>query len=160
MQISFFVPGIPSPGGSKKGFYIKSIKRVIMAPASDKTKPWMAIVSACAKEAYRGELLLGPVKLTLTFYMLRIKGHYGTGKKASILKATAPKYHTVKPDMTKLERSTEDALTGIIWRDDSQVAMKGEGGKFYVERDPGVKITVEQLEDIFVGSVPASKKLF
>ena len=148
--VRFFVPGKPSPGGSKKGFYIKSIGRVVMAPASDKTKPWMAVVSAYAKIAYSGELLLGALKLTLEFHLLRPKNHYGTGKKANTLKASAPMYSTVKPDLTKLERSTEDALVGIIMRDDSQVAVKATK-KIYVDRDSGVMITVEQLENVQEG---------
>lgn len=32
--------------------------------------------------------------------------------------------HTVKPDATKLWRSTEDALTGIAWRDDAQISVQ------------------------------------
>jgi Holliday junction resolvase RusA-like endonuclease len=28
---------------------------------------------------------------------------------------------TVKPDLTKLLRAVEDALTGVVWRDDSQI---------------------------------------
>jgi Holliday junction resolvase RusA-like endonuclease len=144
MQIKFFVPGTPAPGGSKRGFYIKNIGRVVMAPASNKTKPWMAIVSAFAKEAYQGELLQGALKLTFEFRLLRPKTHYGTGKKANILKSSAPIYSTVKPDLTKLERSTEDALVGIIMRDDSQVAEKATK-KIYVERDSGVEIVIETI---------------
>jgi len=29
-KFRFFVPGIPRPGGSKKGFYIKKINRVVV----------------------------------------------------------------------------------------------------------------------------------
>lgn len=155
--VCFFVPGKPAPGGSKKGFYIKSIGRVVMAPANDKTKPWMGIVSAFAKEAYGGELLSGALRLILEFRLLRPKNHYGTGKKANVLKATAPTYSTSKPDLTKLERSTEDALTGIIFRDDSQVAKKVTE-KRYVERDSGVMITVEQIVDVVLPTKP--KELF
>lgn len=143
-MITFFVPGKAAPGGSKKGFYIAKIKRVVMAPASDKTKPWMAIVSAFAREAYTDNPLTGPLAVTMTFKILRPKNHYRTGKNAGILRDDAQKYCTVKPDLTKLERSTEDALTGIIWRDDSQVAQKNTQ-KIYVEKDPGVEITVQQI---------------
>ena len=149
-MIQFFVPGIPAPGGSKRGFFIKSINRVVMTPASTKTKPWMNTVSVFAKEAYQGELLQGALKLTLEFHLLRPKNHYGTGKKANVLKVSAPMYSTVKPDLTKLERSTEDALVGIIMRDDSQVAVKATK-KIYVDRDSGVMITVEQLENVQEG---------
>ncbi|MFA5424935.1 MAG: RusA family crossover junction endodeoxyribonuclease [Phycisphaerae bacterium] len=144
MKIEFFVPGAPAPGGSKKGFYVKSLNRVVMAPDSDKTKPWMATVSAFAKLHYQGPLFTGPMRVTIVFRFLRPKNHYGTGKNASILKASAPKYHTVKPDTTKLFRSTEDAMVGIIYRDDSQV-MHGPSEKVYVDRDPGAQITIEEI---------------
>jgi Holliday junction resolvase RusA-like endonuclease len=144
-EITFFVQGVAAPGGSKKGFYIKSINRVVMAPDSKKTKPWMALVSACAKEAYSGPLLTGAIELSIQFRFCRPKGHYGTGRNAGILKASAPKYHTVKPDCTKCLRSTEDAMTGIIFRDDSQV-VKHHTSKVYVERDCGAMITVTMAE--------------
>lgn len=147
MKISFFIPGKPAPGGSKKGFYIKSLNRVVIAPANSKTKPWMAVVSAYAKEAWNGPLLQGPLKLSMEFRLLRPKNHYGTGKKMNVLKATSPIYSTVKPDLTKLERSTEDALVGIIMRDDSQVAVKSTH-KIYVERDEGVLVAIEELDNL------------
>ena len=147
--VRFFVPGRPAPGGSKTGFYIKKIGRVVMTPANKKTKPWMGIVSAFAREAYQGELLLGALRLQLEFHLLRPKKHYGTGRNASVMKASAPIYSTIRPDLTKLERSTEDALVGIIMQDDSQVAVKATK-KIYVERDEGVLVTVEQLENTFI----------
>ena len=115
-----------------------------MTPASKKTKPWMALVSTYAKLAYSGLLLTCPVRVSIEFRFCRPKGHYGTGKNAAILKSSAPKYHTVKPDTTKLFRSTEDAMAGIIFRDDSQV-MHGPSEKVYVDRDPGEQITIEQI---------------
>lgn len=144
MKIEFFVPGIPAPGGSKRGFYIKKLNRVVMAPDCKRTRSWMDSVAVAGKMAYSGELLTGPIRLTIVFYFLRPKGHYGTGRNANKLKDSAPKYHLVKPDSTKLLRSTEDALTGIIWRADSQV-MLGPVDKFYVERDPGAQITITQI---------------
>ena len=53
--------------------------------------------------------------------MPRPKGHYRTGKNALILRKNAPEHPTTKPDATKLLRSTEDALTGILWKDDAQI---------------------------------------
>ena len=144
MKIEFFVPGVPAPGGSKTGFYIPKLKRVVMTPASMKTKPWMALVSAYAKEAYSGALLTGAIELSIQFRFCRPKGHYGTGKNAGILKVSAPKHHLTKPDRTKLLRSTEDALKGVVWRDDSQV-VTGPTEKVYCDRDPGAQITIEEV---------------
>lgn len=146
MTITFFVPGKAAPGGSKKAFYVKAMKRAVLAPASDKTKPWMNTVRFFAMNEYRGPLLVGPVKLTMEFRRLRPKGHYGSGKNAhALIKAgkEAPLPITM-PDLTKLVRAAEDALKGVIWRDDSQVCIQ-ETSKVYVDRDPGVQIAISEI---------------
>jgi Holliday junction resolvase RusA-like endonuclease len=104
----------------------------------------MALVADYARANYDGPLLVGAIELSIQFRFCRPKGHYGTGKNEGILKASAPKHHTVKPDRTKCLRSTEDALKGIIWRDDSQV-VTGITSKVYVDRDPGAQITIEPI---------------
>jgi Holliday junction resolvase RusA-like endonuclease len=53
----------------------------------------------------------------MTFVMPRPNNHFNYGEE---LKMGMPFYHTVKPDRIKLARAVEDALTGIIWVDDSQ----------------------------------------
>lgn len=62
-------------------------------------------------------LITGPVTLRVTFVRPRPAGHYGrTG-----LRPSAPAHPTVRPDLTKMLRALEDALTGVVWRDDAQV---------------------------------------
>jgi len=68
--------------------------------------------------------LEGPLLLELTFWIPRPKGHYGSGKNAAVVKAGAPFAPTVKPDLLKLTRAVEDALTGIVYRDDSQITSE------------------------------------
>lgn len=141
----FFVPGKPAPGGSKKGFYIKKIKRVIMTPDNKKTKPWMDSVKCFALQAYSGPPLEEPIELEITFQFLRPKSHFGTGRNAGKLKLSTKKYPTVRPDLTKLTRSTEDALTGLIWRDDSQV-VRQMTKKIYTEKQ-GAFIVIRPIEN-------------
>jgi Holliday junction resolvase RusA-like endonuclease len=52
----------------------------------------------------------------------------------------------VAPDTTKLVRSTEDALKGICWRDDSQVVYQ-VASKEYAARGgiPGADIKIERM---------------
>jgi len=142
-QIEFFVPGKPAPSGSKKGFYNKKLNRVLIVPDNKYTKPWMDSVRCFAMQAYQGPLLVGPIELDLTFQFLRPKGHYGQGRNAGKLKPSAPKYPAVMPDRTKIMRSTEDALTGIIWRNDSQV-VKGQASKVYAQKQ-GAIIVIRPL---------------
>jgi Holliday junction resolvase RusA-like endonuclease len=145
-NIHFFVPGTPAPGGSKtQGSNPESGKKWFR-PACKRTKPWMNCVSAAAREAYQGELLTDPIRTMIQFRLLRKKGHYGTGKNSGVVKSSARKFPTVKPDLVKLTRSTEDALTGIIWRDDCQVCSHILS-KIYVDRDPGAVITVAVMLD-------------
>ena len=148
-RIEFFVPGIARPGGSKTGYVHPHTKKFVITPASKKTKPWMDTVAWIAQiECARMCLWTEPVLLTLVFYRPRPKGHYGTGRNANRLKDSAPTYPSPKPDLTKLLRATEDGLTKIIWKDDSQVCAQ-QTFKLYAddEHKPGVLIRVEKLEE-------------
>lgn len=128
LHVAFFVPGTPATAGSKRGFFNKKLNRVLLVPANKRTKPWMAQVSAYALEAMdragKVPLLTGPVLLWIEFLTERPQSHFRTGTHAGELKPNAPRLSEKKPDLTKLERAVEDALTKIVWRDDSQVAMK------------------------------------
>lgn len=50
--------------------------------------------------------------------MPRPKNHFTT---SGALKPKSPLEHVYKPDATKLWRSTEDALSGIVWVDDNRI---------------------------------------
>lgn len=158
-KVEFFVPGVPAPGGSKKGYYNKHTKFVTLTSACPRTKPWMETVKWWAKQAWNRQCLLERhIRFTFEFHMLRPKGHYGVGRNAGIVKASSPKFPGVRPDLTKLVRSTEDALTGIIWRNDSLV-VKQDNSKIYVDKDPGVQILIEEIEDEPVSDSTEQKKL-
>ena len=140
--LRFQVYGLPQPGGSKRAFVVG--KRAMIVDANPKAKDWKTTVAQTVAEQYDGPLLTGALELNVTFIMPRPKGHYGTGRNAGVLKTNAPKFHIVRPDSTKLLRPTEDALTGIIWRDDAQLAIRAM--KLYGER-PGAFIEVRRMED-------------
>ncbi len=67
-----------------------------------------------------GALLDCPVALRVTFVQPRPKGHFRTNGELNAVGLRTP-YPAKKPDATKLVRSLEDAVKGIVWRDDSQV---------------------------------------
>ena len=130
-RIEFIVHGKPVPKGSKRGFVVG--KRV--AIADDNSEPlqqWYGAVTSAAAEAMGDNLLwCGPVRLSVVFYFKRPKGHFGTGKNADTLKPSAPERHTKKPDLDKLLRTIQDALTSTVYRDDSQVCEYGVLTKQY-----------------------------
>lgn len=129
--LSFTVYGKPQPAGSKRAFAVKRdgkpTGQIAVADANPKAKGWQQEVAAVAIEMRVGldgegyEPLAGPIACEMTFYVARPKGHYGTGRNAARLKDSAPPFPIVKPDSLKLARGTEDALTGIVYRDDAQV---------------------------------------
>jgi Holliday junction resolvase RusA-like endonuclease len=87
----------------------------------------------------------GAVELRLGFDLQRPVGHFGTGRNAGIVKASAPAWPTVAPDTDKLARCVGDAITDAgLWKDDAQVAVL-HAAKRYVAERPGVLITVTEL---------------
>lgn len=142
--VEFWVPGIPAPAGSKRAFYIEKLKRAVITDDCKRSKPWQADVKHFAFSAMNGQPALeGPVRLEAVFRMPRPKGHYGTRQGQSRLHDWAPMHPTSKPDATKLLRAIEDAMTGIVWKDDAQVVHQTVE-KLYGER-PGVLIRVMKI---------------
>ncbi len=127
MQIKFTIFGRPQQRGSKVpvpkrgGGWIEKDGWPILKDANDKSRAWMDAVKATAADAYRGELLRGPIGLELVFYFKRPSSHFGSGRNVSVLKPSAPQMHTQSPDLDKLVRCIGDALTGSIYVDDRQV---------------------------------------
>lgn len=115
-QIDFFVPGLPRPGGSKRAFINPKTKRPIVTEDNSRSKDWRASVAQVASAAMERPLE-GALAITFVFCMPRPRGHYG---KRGLL-PSAPAHPTTRPDVLKLARSTEDALTGIAYRDDAQI---------------------------------------
>ena len=143
MNSSFFVPGIPVPKGSAKGFCLPNSRRVVIVQTNrDKQKPWASLISVYAQNA-GVRLVHGPVSVDLVFLMPRPKSHYGTGKQQGTVKLSSPDYHTSKPDIDKLARCVLDALTGVAWLDDSQVVSMNVI-KTYTRLESGCAIKIQQ----------------
>lgn len=142
--VRFFVPGLPRPGGSKKGFVNPRTGRVIITEDCKRSKDWRTAVAFMAAEQFKVPLQ-GALQVHFEFLVPRPKGHFRTGRNAGRIKASAPLYPAVRPDVTKLIRSTEDSMKGIAWHDDSQI-VRQFGEKAYAEQ-AGVWIEIFTLED-------------
>jgi Holliday junction resolvase RusA-like endonuclease len=58
----------------------------------------------------------------------------------------APLYHCVQPDWSKLQRSTEDALTGLLYQDDARLVGGACEKRWCVGGErPGALITLIPL---------------
>ena len=143
-MISFSVAGIPKPQGSKHAFHHAKTGRVMMVESCAALKDWRASVAYHAASQYTGTPVKAPLSLTVTFFLPRPHNHYGTGRNASTVKKQAPVCPTKKSggDLDKLVRGICDALTGIIWEDDSQVVSIVARKCYAGARGPGADITV------------------
>lgn len=115
MNLKFTVFGIPQPQGSTRAFIPKGWKRPVITSDNAKLKPFRQEVAQTAMIAMRecGAQIAArgmPITLALAFYFEKPK---------SVKKSVNRK--TTKPDLDKLLRATLDALTGIVYADDSQV---------------------------------------
>jgi Holliday junction resolvase RusA-like endonuclease len=136
--ITFTVQGMaPAPQGSRKhignGRTIESCKQV---------KPWRLLVAEAATTS-GATLLRGPVSMSCVFLFNRPKGHF-TAK--GTLRPSAPAFHCVKPDGSKLLRSTEDALSKLIYEDDARIVSSSFLKRYTTGTEyPGAIITIIPL---------------
>jgi len=130
------VLGVPVPQGSKRVFHGR-----LVDVNRDKLRDWRAMVGGAVADLGRIE---GPVKVWLIFYMPRPRGHYGSGRNSSVLRPSAPAYPATKPDIDKLVRACLDAMTGMVFRDDSQVVFLNAHKHYADARQPGVYIEIEE----------------
>jgi crossover junction endodeoxyribonuclease RusA len=109
-EIRFTAFGRPQPQGSKNAF--KHGNRVVLVEASKGLKPWRSVVALAAKEFHATvqdhSLIEGAVSVELLF-------HFVPGK------TVKREFMTTKPDVDKTSRAILDALSGVVWKDDSQV---------------------------------------
>lgn len=140
--LTFEVLGLPVPQGSKQAFVVG--KRAVVTERAQATlKPWRSAIAAAAAELVE-EPLAGPLSIRLAFTLPRPKSHYRTGARAGELRETAPRWVETRPDVDKLTRAVLDALTGVAYRDDGQIAWV-EASKMFGAR-PGVAVAIVHLE--------------
>lgn len=119
MSLDFTVYGTAKPAGSKRGFIRGG--RVQIVDANPNSKPWKERVAQVAGLEMRGRVMFDcPVGAAFTFYRCRPKGHFNTKGELNAKGWRTP-YPVTKPDVLKLARGVEDALSGIVYRDDAQI---------------------------------------
>ena len=143
--ICLSVFGKPAGSGSKTAYKTPEGK-MIVTPASKYQKPWQEAVKWTFLQSEYTKMipLTEPLTVDIIFVFVRSKSHYGAGKNAGKLKVSAPAYPDKRPDIEKLARSTNDALTGLAWKDDSQI-VNLTLQKVYGDRS-GAQIEIKKLE--------------
>ena len=134
VSCTFFVPGraeperkrqVP-PRGAFRGARVDT----------PKARDYKARIALCARDAmgYRAPFD-GPLRLEWVEYRQRTS----TYRKSD-------RYPFRRPDCTNIQKLLEDAMTGIVWRDDAQVC-EIVSQKRFVETDqaPGLQVHVRSL---------------
>ena len=109
-SVTFRVVGIAQPKGSTRAFVPKGWTRPIITTDNPKSKGWQQLVAEQAQSVASDGMFLGPVMLSVVFHLPRPQ---------SLPRSV--RHHVKKPDVSKLARSLEDALTGVLYRDDAQI---------------------------------------
>lgn len=128
--ISFHVRGLPVPQGSTRAWVVHG--KPIITSSAKGLSTWRRLVADVAQNYAPAEPWEGPVGIEL---------HFGLPKPKS-----APKRRRVwpdkRPDLDKLTRAVLDALTYVVFVDDSQVidirASKDYGA-------PGVVVEIRRI---------------
>jgi Holliday junction resolvase RusA-like endonuclease len=147
--ISFFVPGKPVGQPRPRAFARKMGNGKFCARVFDAgtAESWKSAIAAEASQHKPAAPISGPVRLRIVFNLPRPKGHYVGGKIERGLRATAPVYHTGKPDADNLATAVMDALTqcGWFWVDDAQVAVL-TSAKLYADSGTGAMIEIKEVQ--------------
>lgn len=125
LRLGIVVHGKAVPQGSKRG-YLRGKHVVVVDQAKERLEPWREQIANTARRHFEGDLIEGPVKLSVVIVKVRPKSHFtsrgflssiGAAIRARLAPATSP-------DLGKLERAIEDSLSGVVYRDDSQIVWR------------------------------------
>jgi crossover junction endodeoxyribonuclease RusA len=140
------VPGRPRPQGSLKLFRAPDGHEV--AKYNDVVYEWRRKVTTFIRgQVGEAEPYGGPMRVSVLFEMPRPKDHYGTGRNAGMVKASAAPYPAnTRDDIDKLVRAILDSITDsqVIWHDDGQVVHLA-ARKVWADAEPGCTISVVRL---------------
>lgn len=131
-MIEFTVPGIPSGKGRPR--FVKATGRAY-TPA--KTTAYESLIAYAGAVAMQGQQpFTGPLGMKLTA-VFPIPASWPKKRR------TEAHWHTGKPDGDNIIKAAGDALNGIVWADDCQLARTAIS-KVYGDV-PGLHVIVEAL---------------
>ena len=122
-DLLFFAPGVPAPKGSLDAVPVRGSRKVYMRAGNQTAQDkWASAIAQAAREAVEGVLperneigdtaVEGDVEVIVQFVI---------PERPRVRKAT----DRGAGDLDKLQRCVWDALTGIVYVDDSQVTVSG-----------------------------------
>ncbi len=132
-MVKFTVIGLPVTQGSMKALMSKSTRKpIVVADHETELRGWRRWVAWEARKAMGARHpFQGPVKLSVRFVLPRPK-------------SVTRELPCVRPDLSKMLRAIEDAMTSIVYRDDSLICEYGPTGKIYGS-PPRAEVEVTEL---------------
>ena len=140
--VSFQVPGEPVQAISAGNIRYSKGRRT-----QDRQRNYMKMVGWIAKSAMSNTpIITGAVRLCAVFSVKRPKVHYDSKGRIKAQFVDAP--HLVYPDLKNFVWLIEDAMSKIVYNDDSQIIEYPGTRKRYVSQDelPGVSIQVFEVK--------------
>lgn len=142
MICTLTILGVAQPKGSLKAY--PRGRHVVVTDSNPRVRPWMALIRDqaqqwCLEQGLAEHAIAWPTEAIC----LRVEALLPRPK-------SAPKRREVpatkKPDVSKIVRAVEDALTGVLYRDDAQITIE-LARKDYAPRDqqPRTVVTVEAI---------------
>lgn len=163
MKLTLDIIGTPAPQGSKRAFVIKgknggNARAVVVDDNKATLRDWRQDVKATAYDAIARtgwtQADTG-VQVRVIFRLKRPKGHYGSGRNAHLIKASAPAFPSTKPDVDKLARSTLDGLKEAgVYTDDSRVVSLWVLKTYADTTPPGAFIEITPLDAVAAPTLP------
>jgi len=151
--IRFTVPAVPVSQPAKDHRMVKSKDgRQFIAsstPAAHKVNAFKATAAMAARDAYQGAPLDGPLRVSLVFVFPRPSGCPSWLNKMDYPQLFADwkcgyrvPYAAKKHDRDNLMKSLQDALNGVVWKDDGLI-FAGPVEKWLAAEDEQPHVTVE-----------------
>ena len=133
-MIRLTIPGLPQGKGRARFGNGRTY-----TPA--KTVAYEGLIALAGQQAMTGrELIAGPVYVTLTAFF-PIPASWPKRRKAEAESGLA--WHTSKPDGDNILKAVGDGLNGVVWKDDSQLALSKVSKQY--DATPRLEIVVEAL---------------
>jgi Holliday junction resolvase RusA-like endonuclease len=141
-SITFWVLGEAAPEGSTKSYYIAKAKRTVTTHQNEKElRAWRNRVATEAQRVLETQQWTNDCVSAYTVEVRFIL------TRPSSVPAHKRLHPIIKPDIDKLVRAINDALTGILFHDDSQVVAIGCSKDYNDEMRPGAYVTVSRYQN-------------
>jgi len=149
--IRFEVRGLPAPEGNLRAG--RGGARVRLYHQNSRSlNDWRQAVASAVQAHAPPALWTGPVAVELEFSLPQPKSvptHRGRGKK----RAPVRSWPVSRPDLDKFVRAVLDALTLVVWVDDSQVVSIRASKEYGV---PGLRAALSRVQDGPTGPDPSN----